>query len=252
MIKSQVHHQDYQVSRNLDGHTVSAKFLPLRMSQSCQTIALNLTHAQDEGVSLSATPGSSLDGGCGKQETAGDQEPALEEDTASLESTTHQQQRSLLSQQRRSLSPDLPETSASNGSPIVHHQPQLQQNNSIPAGGDNNVNNHHHKSSNNNGGSHSPAADRSTPLLNRHPPPLAAPPSTAASGRGPVPLTSPRTHMRETTKDMVTAVTTHHHQLSQHRHHHDINGLTNAVVSTVALKDIDVQMTALSGYETYV
>jgi hypothetical protein len=52
-------------------------------------------------------------------------------------------------------------------------------------------------------------------------------------------------------------VTTHHHQLSQqqhHRHHHhDVNGLTtNAVVSTVALKDIDVQMTALSGYETYV
>ena len=44
---------------------------------------------------------------------------------------------------------------------------------------------------------------------------------------------------RETTKDIVTAVT-----------HHDINGMN--AVSTVALKDIDVQMTALSGYETYV
>ena len=44
---------------------------------------------------------------------------------------------------------------------------------------------------------------------------------------------------RETTKDIVTAVT-----------HHDINGLN--AVSTVALKDIDVQMSALSGYETYV
>jgi hypothetical protein len=43
----------------------------------------------------------------------------------------------------------------------------------------------------------------------------------------------------ETTKDIVTAVT-----------HHDINGLN--AVSTVALKDIDVQMSALSGYETYV
>jgi hypothetical protein len=51
-----------------------------------------------------------------------------------------------------------------------------------------------------------------------------------------VPLTSPRTHLRETTKDIVTAVT-----------HQDING-----VNTVALKDIDVQMTSMSGYETYV
>ena len=39
--------------------------------------------------------------------------------------------------------------------------------------------------------------------------------------------------------DVVTAVT-----------HHDINGMT--AVSTVALKDVDVQMTSLSGYETYV
>lgn len=54
-----------------------------------------------------------------------------------------------------------------------------------------------------------------------------------------VPLTSPRTHMRETTKDIVTAVT-----------HQDINGVS--AVNTVALKDIDVQMNSFSGYETYV
>ena len=54
------------------------------------------------------------------------------------------------------------------------------------------------------------------------------------------PLTSPRTHLRETTKDIVTAVA-----------HSDINGMSSAV-NTVALKDIDIQMTALSGYETYV
>ena len=56
-----------------------------------------------------------------------------------------------------------------------------------------------------------------------------------------VPLTSPRTHLRETTKDIVTAVTTHHQ---------DINGMN--AVNTIALKDMDVQMSALSGYETYV
>ena len=76
------------------------------------------------------------------------------------------------------------------------------------------------------------ARDRSTPLLNRHCNPGNHPLRSA-------PLASPRTHLRETTKDIVTAVT-----------HHDINGLN--AVSTVALKDIDVQMTALSGYETYV
>ena len=32
--------------------------------------------------------------------------------------------------------------------------------------------------------------------------------------------------------------------------HHDINGMNS--VSTVAVKDVDVQMTSLSGYETYV
>ena len=40
-------------------------------------------------------------------------------------------------------------------------------------------------------------------------------------------------------RDVVTAVT-----------HHDINGMS--AVSTVALKDVDVQMTSLTGYETYV
>ena len=34
-------------------------------------------------------------------------------------------------------------------------------------------------------------------------------------------------------------------------HSSDINGVSGAV-NTVALKDIDVQMSALSGYETYV
>ena len=34
-------------------------------------------------------------------------------------------------------------------------------------------------------------------------------------------------------------------------HSSDINGVS-AAVNTVALKDIDVQMSALSGYETYV
>ena len=43
----------------------------------------------------------------------------------------------------------------------------------------------------------------------------------------------------ENSKDVVTAVT-----------HHDINGMN--AVSTVAVKDVDVQMTSLSGYETYV
>ncbi len=54
------------------------------------------------------------------------------------------------------------------------------------------------------------------------------------------PLTSPRTHVRDATKDIVTAVT----------HHQDVNGVN--AVNTIALKDIDVQMSALSGYETYV
>ncbi len=54
-------------------------------------------------------------------------------------------------------------------------------------------------------------------------------------------LSSPRTHVRESTNNMVTAVT----------HQKDVNGISGAV-NTIALKDIDVQMSALSGYETYV
>ena len=61
------------------------------------------------------------------------------------------------------------------------------------------------------------------------------------------PHSSVRTHYyrfsvrghRDQGKDVVTAVT-----------HHDINGMNS--VSTVAVKDVDVQMTSLSGYETYV
>ena len=76
--------------------------------------------------------------------------------------------------------------------------------------------------------------DRSTPLLNRHHGHETNPPPVRSA-----PMASPRTHLRETTKDIMTAVT-----------HHDINGMN--AVSTVALKDIDVQMSSLSGYETYV
>ena len=53
------------------------------------------------------------------------------------------------------------------------------------------------------------------------------------------PLASPRTHLRDATKDIVTAVT-----------HQDINGVS--AVNTIALKDVSVEMSALSGYETYV
>ncbi|XP_040579717.1 uncharacterized protein [Lepeophtheirus salmonis] len=53
----------------------------------------------------------------------------------------------------------------------------------------------------------------------------------------PMPITSPRTHIRESNNDIVTAVT-----------HHDINGVN----STVTLKDIDVKMASITGYETYV
>ena len=66
------------------------------------------------------------------------------------------------------------------------------------------------------------------------------PPTPPMPPQRSAPLTSPRTHVRETTKDIVTAVA-----------HSDINGLSSAV-NTVALKDIDIQLTALSGYETYV
>ena len=76
-----------------------------------------------------------------------------------------------------------------------------------------------------------PMATHNHPIMPPTPP---MPPQRSA------PLTSPRTHIRETTKDIVTAVA-----------HSDINGMSSAV-NTVALKDIDIQLTALSGYETYV
>jgi TolA-binding protein len=75
------------------------------------------------------------------------------------------------------------------------------------------------------------------PSLHNHPTMPSTPPMPPQRS---APLTSPRTHLRETTKDIVTAVA-----------HSDINGMSSAV-NTVALKDIDIQMTALSGYETYV
>lgn len=70
------------------------------------------------------------------------------------------------------------------------------------------------------------------PPHHHHPLPVA--PSSA------VPFTSPRTHPRETTKDMVTAIT-----------HRDVNGV-NTVTNTVTSKDIDAQLNSMSGYETYV
>jgi hypothetical protein len=55
------------------------------------------------------------------------------------------------------------------------------------------------------------------------------------------PLTSPMTHLRETTKDMVLAVA-----------QSDMNGLS-AAVNLVTLKDsVDFSLAALAGYETYV
>jgi hypothetical protein len=148
--------------------------------------------SQDEGVSLTATPGSSTDGNnsqC-KQEV----EQALSPTTPTRNNHEH-----VVDVQVSSPPPvSVPHTI----SPLQRQYPP-------------------------------DSPDRSTPLLNRHHGPEANPPLRAA------PMASPRTHLRETTKDIVTAVT-----------HHDINGMN--AVSTVALKDIDVQMSALSGYETYV
>ena len=76
-------------------------------------------------------------------------------------------------------------------------------------------------------------------LAQTHPLARALPASPPLPPQRSVPLRSPRTNLRETTKDIVTAVT-----------HQDINGMS--AVNTVALKDIDVQLSSLSGYETYV
>lgn len=84
-------------------------------------------------------------------------------------------------------------------------------------------------------------ASTSSPQANPNPPPpyqlLVADENNASANLAK--LSSPRSYMHETTKDIVTAVT-----------HKDINGMST--VNTIALKDIDVQMTQLCGYETYV
>ena len=77
-----------------------------------------------------------------------------------------------------------------------------------------------------------------------YPPPVSSPPpyesDTPVDVKVETPLLSKHSReVREVARDVVTAVT-----------HHDINGLN--AVSTVALKDVDVQMSSLSGYETYV
>jgi hypothetical protein len=76
-------------------------------------------------------------------------------------------------------------------------------------------------------------------LTQTHPLAHVVPASPPLPPQRSVPLRSPRTNLRETTKDIVTAVT-----------HQDINGVS--AVNTVAFKDIDVQLSALSGYDTYV
>lgn len=168
------------------------------------------TTSQDEGVSLTATPGSSMDG-CNNSTRQEDEyttcapvspPPAPGDSPAPVHnnhsnSTTSQEH--VVDVQVAS-----PPHLVSNPSISYSVDKQYQQQEKSP--------------------------DRSTPLLNRH---HGNPPLRSA------PIASPRTHLRETTKDIVTAVT-----------HHDINGMT--AVSTVALKDVDVQMSALSGYETYV
>jgi len=148
--------------------------------------------SQDEGVSLSATPGSSTDGGASSK-------IEVEVDTVVFKQNGNEKQQTDPADSEEPLSQEHV-VNVQVSSPPSNHTCQQRE-------------------------------DRSTPLLNRHNP-----------GNHPLrsaPLASPRTHLRETTKDIVTAVT-----------HHDINGMN--AVSTVALKDIDVQMTALSGYETYV
>ena len=73
------------------------------------------------------------------------------------------------------------------------------------------------------------------------PPPASSPPPYESDSPVDLKVETPllSNQVREVSRDVVTAVT-----------HHDINGLN--AVSTVALKDVDVQMTSLSGYETYV
>lgn len=83
----------------------------------------------------------------------------------------------------------------------------------------------------------SPPPYSSPAVLQSCSPPYSSP---AVELRQETPLLSRQETVRsQPGRDVVTAVT-----------HHDINGLN--AVSTVALKDVDVQMTSLTGYETYV
>jgi len=163
--------------------------------------------SQDEGVSLTATPGSSLDGCNNSTRQEEDYTPCkvVSPPPDDLPVSMHNNHNFSGSQEHVvDVQVASPPHLVSNPSISYNVEKQYQQQERSP--------------------------DRSTPLLNRH------------HGNHPLrsaPIASPRTHLRETTKDIVTAVT-----------HHDINGMN--AVSTVALKDVDVQMSALSGYETYV
>jgi hypothetical protein len=168
------------------------------------------TTSQDEGVSLTATPGSSMDG-CNNSTTQQEDDyttscaPPLSPPPSEPPALLHNNHNSSTASQEHVVDVQVASPPHVSNPPISYNvDKQYQQQERSP--------------------------DRSTPLLNRH------------QGNHPLrsaPIASPRTHLRETTKDIVTAVT-----------HHDINGMN--AVSTVALKDVDVQMSALSGYETYV
>ena len=116
---------------------------------------------------------------------------------------------------------------------------------SIAGGGGSNEGSHHQTTSINNNAAPNLDNYRSMQpphhsiLAQTHPLAHVLPGSPPMPPQRSVPLRSPRTNLRETTKDIVTAVT-----------HQDINGVS--AVNTVALKDMDVQLSALSGYETFV
>jgi hypothetical protein len=187
--------------------------------------------SQDEGVSLTATPGSSMDGASrtGQQEV----EKRAETPVAPVAATPQSTRKDETVVDVQVGTPPPPPTNPS----IEKQYQQQQQHGGYP------------QQQHGGGGHVGPAApvspDRSTPLLRqaglsaREVSQGVMPPMPPIGHGRAAPMASPRTHLRETTKDIVTAVT-----------HHDINGLN--AVSTVALKDIDVQMSALSGYETYV
>jgi len=191
--------------------------------------------SQDEGVSLTATPGSSMDGASRTGQQEAEKRPETPAAPVSATPQCSRKDETVVDVQVATSPPP-----GSTNPPLEkQYQPQAAQAQPNHGGG--------HVGQAHPGGGHvGPAApvspDRSTPLLRqaglsaREVAQGVMPP--IGHGRA-APMASPRTHLRETTKDIVTAVT-----------HHDINGLN--AVSTVALKDIDVQMSALSGYETYV